>query len=193
MAAYLLFHTPIGVAGLSFTDAGVLSLALPSQTETATEKALLASASHRTKDSLDKLQQEDAPAWVRGAIARIAAHLGGRSTKLEEIPLDEAKFTDFRRDVYRAARQVPRGSTITYGELAERAGHQHAARAVGRAMATNPLPLLVPCHRVLDSRGALHGFSSPGGVRTKALLLSLEAEGKSPAPRRRTAQGSFDF
>lgn len=193
VVSYALFHTPIGVAGLAFSDAGVLALALPSQTETATEKALIAAATARRAGVPERVQPEEAPPWVRGALARIAAHLGGRAADLEGIPLDEVKLTAFRRAVYRAARAVPRGSTITYGELAERAGHHHAARAVGRAMATNPLPLLVPCHRVLDSRGSLHGFSSPGGVRTKALLLSLEADARVSKPTRRTTQGSFDF
>ncbi len=81
---------------------------------------------------------------------------------------------DFRRLVLETLRGVPFGETISYGALAERIGHPGAARAVGGALAANPVPLLVPCHRVLKSGGEIGGFSAPGGPAMKQRLLRHE-------------------
>lgn len=80
----------------------------------------------------------------------------------------------FRRRVLEACRRIPFGSTATYADLARAAGSPGAARAVGSTMATNPLPLIVPCHRVLCSDGSLGGFSSPQGPSQKVRMLQLE-------------------
>ncbi len=89
-----------------------------------------------------------------------------------EIDLDHA--SQFRRDVYDVARGVEPGATITYGEIARRLGNPHASREVGQAMGSNPVPLIVPCHRVLAADNKLGGFSAPGGIATKLRLLSIE-------------------
>jgi methylated-DNA-[protein]-cysteine S-methyltransferase len=193
LLAHLLFHTPLGVTGLAYSPDGIVAIALPSQTETATQRAVVEVAQHRLQADFPHVEPEVAPTWVQNAVARIAASLGGRAISLRELPLDRTGFTEFRSAIYEAARDIERGARVSYAELAARAGRKTAARAVGRAMATNPTPILVPCHRVVDSRGQLHGFSAPGGVRTKALLLSLEAEPQ--APRRQTGrpQRAFDF
>ena len=88
--------------------------------------------------------------------------------------------SDFARDVYRQLCRVDYGSTISYGELAERAGHSGAARAVGQALNKNPLPLVVPCHRVITSSGKIGGFG--WGSRIKSRLLELESRGKTKRP-----------
>ena len=77
--------------------------------------------------------------------------------------------------VYRTAQRIPPGETISYGELARRIGRPGAARAVGRALAANPVAPIVPCHRVVARDGGLTGYSGPGGLRTKARLLACEA------------------
>lgn len=94
--------------------------------------------------------------------------------KVFEIPLDLVQTTDFRRRVLLETINIPFGRTSTYGQLAARIHKPNAARAVGGAMAANPLPLVVPCHRVVASDGSMHGFSSPGGIDTKVLLLEHE-------------------
>jgi O-6-methylguanine DNA methyltransferase len=99
-----------------------------------------------------------------------------------EVRLDLSRMTDFRRRVTLACRAIPRGQTRSYADLAQRAGAPGATRAAGSVMANNPLGLLVPCHRVLRSDGALGGFSAPGGVKLKQRLL--EHEGVRSAPRR---------
>ena len=88
--------------------------------------------------------------------------------------LDLSGLTPFAQKVLRSLAKVPYGKTITYGELAKRAGSAKAARAVGSVLANNPLPIIVPCHRVLSSNGSLGGFSAPGGVKLKRDLLNLE-------------------
>lgn len=84
--------------------------------------------------------------------------------------------TTFRRAVWAALRRIPRGRTVTYSELARRAGRPRAARAAGSACGANPLPLFVPCHRVVAARGRLGGFSS--GLAWKVHLLSVEGVGR---------------
>lgn len=81
---------------------------------------------------------------------------------------------DFARRIYTELRRVKWGETVTYGELAARAGEPSAARAVGMVMAKNPVPLIVPCHRVVRSDGGIGGFSAPGGADFKKKMLALE-------------------
>lgn len=90
-----------------------------------------------------------------------------------EWELDAADWSPFRIQVTRALRRIKRGQVVTYGELATKCGSPDASRAVGHVMATNPVPLLVPCHRVVGRHG-VGGFSAPGGVAIKLWLLELE-------------------
>lgn len=93
-----------------------------------------------------------------------------------DVPL-EADGTDFQRDVLGALQQIPYGETRTYGEIAEHLGKPKASRAVGAANGRNPIPILIPCHRVIGSDGSLTGFG--GGIDTKEFLLSLERRQKA--------------
>ena len=81
----------------------------------------------------------------------------------------------FHRRVYDAARAIPPGKTLAYGEIAERIGAPGAARAVGQALGRNPFPIVVPCHRVLAAGGKIGGFSAHGGTATKRRMLAIEA------------------
>lgn len=91
-----------------------------------------------------------------------------------DLPLDLSYGTPFMRRVWRATRLIPYGETRTYAWVARKAGSPRAFRAVGMALARNPLPLIVPCHRVIRSDGSLGGFTAPGGVRLKMKLLRHE-------------------
>ena len=91
------------------------------------------------------------------------------------MPLDLAGLPPFHEKVLAAARRISYGRTATYGELAARAGSPRAARAVGQAMAHNPVPLIIPCHRVLAAGGRLGGYG--GGLDLKRRLLGLESKG----------------
>lgn len=168
------FDTAIGPIGIAWTARGIDRLQLPEVDRDATLARLMERAPGRA------LARRLPPAL--GAIARrLRAHLAGRSDALLDVALDLEGSSPFTRRVYGMLRRVPPGQTVTYADLARRAGRPGAARAVGRAMATNPVPLLVPCHRVLTSSRGLGGFTGHGGVRLKARILF--AEGVVPDER----------
>jgi len=163
----LVFATAHGPAGVAWTARGIDRLELPARDAAAVAARL---AAH------DPARPEPArpPAPVRALVRRVRAHLDGRSDDFADVPLDLRRCSAFARRVGRALRDVGPGRTVTYGELARRAGSPGAARAVGRVLGANPTPLLVPCHRVLPGRRGLGGFSGPGGARQKEHLLLVE-------------------
>jgi len=113
------------------------------------------------------------PAKVQPALAQIGEYLGGRRRSFD-LPIDWSVMTPFQQQVLRETVAIQYGQTTTYGELAGRIGRPRAARAVGRAQATNPMPLVIPCHRVLGADGGLHGYGAGEGLKTKEWLLKLE-------------------
>jgi methylated-DNA-[protein]-cysteine S-methyltransferase len=114
------------------------------------------------------------PDDVEGAIEAVRALLRGEQSDLSWIALDMDRVPVFNRRVYEIARKIPRGRTLSYGDIAARLGDLTLARAVGQALGSNPFPPIVPCHRVVSADGRMHGFSSPGGVAAKLRLLSIE-------------------
>ena len=88
----------------------------------------------------------------------------------------------FDRSVYEAARRIPRGEVLSYGELAAQIGAPRAAQAVGRALGRNPVPIIVPCHRVLARGGGSGGFTAPGGLATKFRMLEIEGARRAGDP-----------
>ena len=111
------------------------------------------------------------------ALEQIAEYLAGKR-KSFDLPIDWSVLTSFQAQALRATFEIPYGETRTYGELALGLGKPRAARAVGRAEATNPMPLVIPCHRVIGADGKLHGYGTGNGLETKAWLLELESEDK---------------
>ena len=91
------------------------------------------------------------------------------------MSIDWSVLTPFQERALRATYDIPYGRVKTYGEIAQLLGNPRAARAVGRAEATNPMPLVIPCHRVIGSDGGLHGYGAGEGLATKAWLLELES------------------
>jgi methylated-DNA-[protein]-cysteine S-methyltransferase len=168
---FAMFETPIGPCALAWSDDGVTWLQLPEETPDATRARLLAK---RPDAGAEDAKLRAAPKWVKRAMTRVREHLAGKPQPLAEVPLDLSRASAFDTKVFRALQAVPAGKTTTYGELAKIAGSPGGSRAVGRAMATNPFPLLVPCHRVLASGGKEGGFSAYGGLLTKEKLLALE-------------------
>lgn len=109
------------------------------------------------------------------AVRQISEYLHG-DRKNFDLAIDWSVLTPFQQKVLRATCEIPYGQVQTYGGLAQEIGNPRASRAVGRAEATNPMPLVIPCHRVIGSDGGLHGYGSGKGIETKAWLLKLESE-----------------
>jgi methylated-DNA-[protein]-cysteine S-methyltransferase len=107
---------------------------------------------------------------VAEAVRQLREYFSGRRTQFE-LPLNP-QGTAFQRSVWRQLQDIPYGETISYGELAKRVGNPKASRAVGAANGQNPIPIVIPCHRVIGSNGKLTGFG--GGLPTKEALLALE-------------------
>lgn len=104
---------------------------------------------------------------------QLVEYFSGERTTFK-LPISLKHVTDFQRKVLMATSNVGSGEVSTYGEIARRIGNSRAARAVGQALAKNPIPILIPCHRVLAGDGSLHGYSGRGGIKTKRALLVHE-------------------
>lgn len=117
----------------------------------------------------DWLQSSKGP--VQEAVRQLREYFAGARTDFD-LPL-APQGTDFQRNVWRRLQEIPYGETISYGELARRVGNPKASRAVGAANGSNPIPIVIPCHRVIGANGKLTGFG--GGLPTKEALLALEA------------------
>lgn len=170
-ASYTLFDTAIGRCGIAWRSGLVVSSALPGADDLATVRHLLR--------RFPKANEAEPDGVVAEAVDLVQRLLLGESVDLTSIAVDLEACPDFERRVYALLRAVPTGSTVTYGDLAARAGSPGAARAVGMAMGRNPVPIIVPCHRVLASSGRSGGFSAPGGVTTKFRILQIEQAGRS--------------
>jgi methylated-DNA-[protein]-cysteine S-methyltransferase len=166
------FDTPIGVCGIAWINDAIVRVQLPEHSPQATMKKLL--SYFRGASVLDT----DAHGVAAKAIKAIQLDLKGTPQNLAKIPIDISSCPKFHQKVYEALRMVPRSKVVSYAELAYAAGSPLAFRAVGGAMARNPLALIIPCHRVLNSGGKLGGFSAYGGDKTKRRLLDLETQKK---------------
>jgi methylated-DNA-[protein]-cysteine S-methyltransferase len=113
--------------------------------------------------------------WFTKLVEAVQRYLAGEVVDFSGFPVDLGKQPPFRTRVLEACRRIPYGRTMTYAQLAAKAGNPHAARAAGSAMSHNPVPIIIPCHRVLRTGGGLGGFSSPGGVSLKERLLAMES------------------
>lgn len=162
---YSLFPTPIGACGIAWRSDAVVATNLPERTPSATAARLAA----RTGASSGEPSHE-----IRSAIASMTALLEGARTDLTSIACDFSRIDPFAAEVYAATRAIPAGETRTYGAIALQLGDKQLARRVGRALGRNPLPIIVPCHRVIGANQKLTGFSAYGGVETKLRMLAIE-------------------
>jgi methylated-DNA-[protein]-cysteine S-methyltransferase len=161
--AYARHDSPLGTLMLGATPQGLVRVGLPGEPEEAVLDELALRISARV------LRVALAP--LERARRQLDAYFAGRRRTFE-LALDWRLTRGFRRDVLRATAKIPYGRTASYGEIAQRAGSPSAFRAAGTALAQNPLPIVVPCHRVLPSSGELGSYR--GGAAAKAQLLALE-------------------
>ncbi len=110
------------------------------------------------------------------ACRQIGEYLAGKRRQFD-LPIDWSAMMPFQRQALQITLAIPYGSVMTYAQIARQLGRPRAARAVGRSNATNPMPLVIPCHRVVGSDGGLHGYGGRGGLQTKARLLQMERDG----------------
>ncbi len=164
---YTIFSTEWGYFGLLAGHAGIIRSRLPARYPSQTKAALLAGMPNaQLEPSLFAELQKLIKAYYTGKIVQFP----------KDIPLSLQDLPRFTKSVLNACRKVAFAGTISYGKLAAKAGNQNAARAVGRIMARNPIPLIIPCHRVIGGNGRLCGFSADGGITVKRKMLQLERE-----------------
>lgn len=163
-----LFETALGVCGVAWSARGLTAVQLPEKTGAMTGR--------RLADKSGSSGTAAPPPWVAALIADIRRYLKGARIDFSAVIVDLQDLEPFRRKLYDALRTVGFGATTTYSEMAQRLGlaDWEGARDVGAAMGQNPMPIVIPCHRVLAAGGKLGGFSAPGGASTKARLLALE-------------------
>jgi methylated-DNA-[protein]-cysteine S-methyltransferase len=169
-----LFDTAVGRCGLAWSERGINALMLPEVDDDATRKRLLR--------RIGSTPEVPPPASVQQAIAAIQSLLESGRTDLSGVAVDLEGMPDFNLQVYEIARKIPAGETLTYGDIAKRLGDVQLSRAVGQVMGQNPVPIVVPCHRVVAAGGKTGGFSAPGGSRTKLKILAIERAKVGNAP-----------
>ena len=163
---YALFKTPIGTCAIAWSPRGVVGVSLPAESAARTRAAML--------KRFPGLNEEIPPTVVAQAILEITALLSGGKNDLRNIELDLTGVPDFNRRAYDVARAIPPGEVLTYGDIAKRLGDVALSRAVGQAMGSNPIPIIIPCHRVMAAGHKAGGFSAPGGLTTKMQMLNIE-------------------
>jgi len=165
--SFHVFDTAIGACGLAWGERGITHAWLPDRDAS----ALRGRIARRLPDA----REAPAPEEIRPAIDGIVGLLAGAATDLSRVPLDLDGVPEFHRRVYGLAREIPAGETLSYGEIARRLGDPSRARAVGVALGANPIPILIPCHRVVTQRSGTGSGSYIGGADRKRWLLEMES------------------
>src|SRR5258707_4041874 len=173
-----LFDTAIGECGVAWNPRGLVGVQLPEKDRGRTELRLAVKCHSTSTD--------DVPPWIQSVISDIQRYLAGQPVDFSSIEVDLGGIDDFRQKLYAALRGIGFGRTVTYGELAKQLGSTdwEGARDVGDAMGRNPMPIVIPCHRVLAAGGKLAGFSAYGGPTTNHKLLAPESGRLTLAQRR---------
>ncbi len=161
VVTYTSMRTPVGRLFVAATEAGLVRVAFD-QTEASFVTDL------RRQLKRDVIQSADRMA---GVVAQLEAYFAGKRRAID-VPIDLSQVAPFQRSVLMAARGIPSGQVVSYGEIARRIGRPQASRAVGQALGRNPVPIVIPCHRVVPSGGGLGGYV--GGLDVKRKLLKME-------------------
>lgn len=172
---FALFDTAIGTCGVAWTEQGLARVQLPEATPAAAAARLVRFGGGATQASAPY------PDVIARLISDIQSLLRGDRIDLSSVTLDIARLPDFDQRVYEITRAIPAGSTLTYGDVAAKLGDVGLSRAVGQALGRNPIPIVIPCHRVIAAGGEIGGFSATGGAATKRRILDIEsAQGSLP-------------
>jgi len=171
---YSIFATAFGPAAIAWQQSGIISLLLP--------EASIESLKQLIALSFVDCRETEPSISASKAIKQIQQYFAGQPYSFKGISLDLTSCTPFCQTVYEQLCQVTTGTTVSYKELARACGKPSAARAIGLAAGKNPVPLLIPCHRIVNADGRLGGFSAGGGVRLKAQMLELEGHNVEEKP-----------
>ena len=163
---YTIFDTGIGRCGIAWSHAGIAGVQLPEAREIETRRRLF----RLYPDACEQRPPEDVEMVIEGVVAL----LRGEPADLSDVTLDMSGVLAFNQRVYAFTRGIPRGETLTYGEIAARLKLSGAVHSVAQALARNPFVIIVPCHRVLEAGGYADKISPNGGVISKRRLLSIE-------------------
>jgi methylated-DNA-[protein]-cysteine S-methyltransferase len=159
--------SPIGKIFVAANHKNVISIGLVD-----TRSKFLAEIGISKREVNQNTLPEDNPI-IYQSLRQLKQYLDGER-RVFDLPVDWSGMSGFQFTVLKETYNIPFGQVITYGEIARRIGNPNAARAVGRVEAKNPLPILIPCHRVIGADGKLHGYGGRGGIHTKAWLLHHE-------------------
>ncbi len=156
-------HTPLGIIGIAANHQGLTGLQIQPEPDCLVESFSIKGITAIRGNNVH----------LQLAAAELIKYFSGLSISFS-VPIDWRIMPSFQRKVLQFTYAIPYGSTCTYSQIANKIGHPHAARAVGQAQARNPIPIIIPCHRVIGKDGKLHGYGAPGGLKTKSFLLQLE-------------------
>lgn len=169
ITGYCHLSSSVGKIAIAWNQNGVVALELPHENTKRT--------CSRLKQKLPlNARRQSPPKWMRRVIRQIQLYLSGKRIDLGTIPVAQVSSSHFYSKVYEILRKTRSGETLTYRQIASIAGSPGASRAVGQAMARNPLPLIIPCHRVVPQSGGVGNYSAPGGSKLKAQLLRMERD-----------------
>jgi methylated-DNA-[protein]-cysteine S-methyltransferase len=174
---YTVFETKWGYFGLAGTENGLWQTCLPGLEPENIKCRFLKSLPHLDRESSIEVKVsgvEFDKTFFKTAQEQITSYFEGARVDFRNIPIVLNGFSDFHHLVLTVCRDIEFGRTVSYSALAKKAGRPAAARAVGTALAGNPLPLIIPCHRIVRSDGKIGDFSAPGGRDLKAKLLKHE-------------------
>lgn len=170
---YAIFETAAGWCGIAWNEAGIVRFTLPASGEAEAERLM--------RRRMPDIGRSDPPPDIRKTMSDVERYFAGEPIDFSHVPLDLGPQEVFFAKVYDAVRRLGWGETTTYGAVARQLGAgPEAARYVGQAMAGNPVPLIVPCHRVLAAGNKIGGFSAPGGSDTKRRMLEMEGVDMAP-------------
>lgn len=159
---YRIIDTAFGYVGIAATEKGIATITLPFETE---EEVMISLGEKLSNGDLD-------PELLPDLTGRIIEYFTGENVSFDD-ELDITSASEFQKKVWQAARLIPYGETRSYLWVATQAGNPRASRAAGRALGRNPLPIIIPCHRVIAGNGGMGGFT--GGIEMKMRLLALES------------------
>lgn len=157
-------HETLGNIWFAANEVGLIAIDFPIEKQAFLDKFAI-SPIEQPNNHMEKIRQQ------------LIEYFDGQR-KTFELPIDWSIFREFQANALRATYAIPYGETRTYKQVAEIVGSPNGARAVGRAEATNAIPIVIPCHRVLGSKGDLHGYGAGAGTSTKQWLLDLERNNK---------------